>query len=69
MFFSEFWDIYQNNISTEHLRVIASVSLADTFTYSKSTIEIIEKGVKYIQSDQSRHPNDVNDVSFWCINC
>ena len=34
-----------------------------TFTYSKSTIETLEKAVEYIQSQQQQHWNDVNEVA------
>ena len=33
-----------------------------TFNCSKSTIEIVEKGVRYVQSYQQKHQNDVIDV-------
>ena len=36
------------------------------FTCSKSTIETPEQCVKYVQSQQQRHQNDVNEMSFWC---
>ena len=32
------------------------------FTYSKSTIETLEKDVKYVQSQQYKHQNDATDV-------
>ena len=39
-----------------------------TFTCSKSTIETLETGVKYVQSQQEKHQNEVNDVIlvFYC---
>ena len=43
----------------------------ETITDSKSTIKTIKiclKGVKYVQNQQEKHPNDVNDV-FWFIYC
>ena len=33
-----------------------------TFTGSKSTIETLERGVKYVQSQQLKHQNAVIDV-------
>ena len=33
-----------------------------TFTCSNSTIETLEKGVKYVQSLQLKHQNDVIEV-------
>ena len=36
--------------------------------YSKSTIETLEKSVKYVQSQQQKHHSDVIDV-FWCFYC
>ena len=36
-----------------------------TFTYSKSTIETIEKDMKYVQSQHQKQQNDVNDD--WCF--
>ena len=32
------------------------------FTCSKFTIETLEQGVKYVQSQQQRHQNDTIDV-------
>ena len=32
-----------------------------TFICSKSTIETLEKGVKYVQSQQQKHQNGIND--------
>ena len=33
-----------------------------TFTYSKSTIETLGKGMEYVQSSQKRHQTDANDL-------
>ena len=34
------------------------------FTCSKSTIEIPEKGVKYVQSSQQKHKSGVNNFEY-----
>ena len=33
-----------------------------TFTFCKSTIETLEKGVTYVQSQQQKHQKDAIDV-------
>ena len=33
-----------------------------TFTCAELTIETLEKGVKYVQSWQQKHQNEVNDI-------
>ena len=38
-----------------------------TFTCSKLTIETQEKGMKYVQSQQQKHQNDVNAVVFFFL--
>ena len=36
-----------------------------SITCSKLTIESLEQGVKYVQSEQERHQNDADEV-FYC---
>ena len=42
-----------------------------TYSCSKSTIETLEKSMKYVQNEQYKHQNDVIDVAtlFWCFYC
>ena len=37
-----------------------------TFTCSKSLIETLEKGVKYVQSSQQKQQNDINAPPPFC---
>ena len=53
LFSCEYCEIFKNNFFEEHLRTAASAVLQTTqltFSCLKSTIEILEKGVKYVQS-------------------
>ena len=44
------------------LKDVSLVYLLLTFTCSKSVIKTLEKAVKYVQSSQQEHHNDVVDV-------
>ena len=46
-----------------HLAYSVLVVTQQTFTCSKLTKEILEQGVKHVQSQRLRHQNDVNLVS------
>ena len=54
------WDIESCNMN---------VYTQKTFTCLKSAEAAQEKGVKYVQSQQKRHQNDVTLTSFWWFYC
>ena len=47
---------------TPKLFVALKVVTQFTFTFSKSTIETLEKGVEHILNEKQANQNDVNDV-------
>ena len=53
---------------TPKLFVTLKVVTQFTFTFSKSTIETLEKGVEHILNEKQANQNDVNDV-FWYFYC
>ena len=61
------WELQVNNLWRNLILVqSALVSIYTitqlTFTCSKSTIETLEKGAKYVHSLHQKHQNDVHDV-------
>ena len=56
------------NIKINVLFVALKLVTQFTFTFSKSTIETLEKSVEHILNEKQANQNDVNDV-FWYFYC
>ena len=61
--------LYSTSVMLHYVwRIMKIENTQLAFTCSKSTIEALEKGVKYIQIN-NKHTRTMSLTSFWCFNC